>query len=419
MEHSLQWHCKKFDDLTPFELYDLLRLRSQVFVVEQQAIYLDPDGRDQQAYHLLLIDDSGALVACCRLLPPGVLYPEAVIGRVVIDPAWRGRGLAHDLMRQAVPLCLDLFSVSQIHISAQKHLQGFYAQHGFKPFTDDYLEDGIPHVGMLYDHMTSTLIEPAGPVACQVLYFGHSAWLVTTPSRCLLFDYGDRPTRHTEGSLADGIFNPDELPDLPLYVFASHRHADHYSARLHSMMAKRDKTWFILGLDEQPSSSGAEVAPVGTWLAWPHAEFQIDDLMIHCSGSTDSGVSFLVFMPEGTIYHGGDLALWDNTVFYNRVFREETDWLAERCEAAARQPDLAFLPVSTSDGYQEDALLTGLWYFIDKISPRNVLPMHGHGYESLYQTFADMAGSMEKSAVTVFQKRGDGATFDLIPPTAH
>ena len=94
MEQSLRWLCKQFNELTPSELYDLLRLRSQVFVVEQSAIYLDLDGRDQSAYHLLLVDGHDALVACCRLLPPGVLYPEAAIGRVVIDPAWRGRGLA-------------------------------------------------------------------------------------------------------------------------------------------------------------------------------------------------------------------------------------------------------------------------------------------------------------------------------------
>lgn len=414
MDESMQWQVKPFGELTPDELYDLLRLRSQVFVVEQQAAYLDPDGRDRQAHHLMLRDSSGELVGCCRLLPPGILYPEAVIGRVVIDPAWRGRGLAHDLMQQAVPLCLALFGVSQIHISAQKHLEGFYARHGFKPVTGEYLEDGIPHIGMLYDAASVASPEPAGPTPCRVRYFGHSAWLVTTPRRCLLLDYGDRPVRAVTGSMADGIFNLDELPDLPLYVFASHRHGDHYSARLHSMVARRARTQFILGLDEQPSCSDSEAAPVGTSLAWPHAEFALDDMLIHCSGSTDSGVSFLIEMPEGTLYHGGDLALWDNTVFYNRVFREETDWLAARCLAAGRVPDLAFLPVSTSDGYQEEALLQGLWYFIDKIAPYHVLPMHGHGYESLYRTFAGLALDRGYPEVTVLEKRGEEVLFELI-----
>jgi ElaA protein len=413
MEQSLLWYCKKFNELSPDELYALLKLRSQVFVVEQQAIYLDLDDRDQHGFHLMLKNSTGLLIACSRLLPPGILYPEAVIGRVVIDPAWRGRGLAHELMQQAVSRCFELFNTRQIHISAQKHLQNFYARHGFKSITDDYLEDGIPHVGMLLDTADPDAKQLTGPVNCHVRYLGHSAWLVITPARCLLFDYGDRPTRQQSGNLADGIFNLDELPAVPLYVFVSHRHSDHYSAQLHSKVAKRPQTSFVLGLDEQPSSSDSETAPAGTWLAWPRAEIQIDDLMIHCSGSTDSGVSFLIEMPEGTLYHGGDLALWDNTAFYNRVFREETDWLADRCIVTGKQPDIAFLPVSTSDGYQEEPLLAGLWYFLEKIEPRHILPMHGHGYEDLYQSFAELATAKGFNQVTVLQKRGEATNFVL------
>ena len=268
---------------------------------------------------------------------------------------------------------------------------------------------------MIYGHQANTSdTTTAGPVRAQVRYLGHSAWLVTTPSRCLLFDYGDRPTRHTTGNLADGIFNVDQLPDLPLYAFASHRHGDHYSANLHSQLARRPNTCFILGLDEQPSCSDTEATPNGTWLAWPHAEITLDDMLIHCSGSTDSGVSFLIESPEGMIYHGGDLALWDNTTFFHRVYREEVDWLARY--TAGRRPDLAFLPVSTSDGYQEEALLQGVWYLMEKMAPRLVMPMHGHGYEPLYATFAELAAAKSYNNIIVPQKRGAEYEIDLQRP---
>jgi ElaA protein len=150
------WITKAYAELGLDELYDLLQLRNRVFVVEQQAAYLDCDGKDKKAHHLLLLGDLGEVIAYARLLPPGVSYLEAAIGRVVVDPAWRGRGLAHDLMRLAIPQCLALFGVDRIRISAQKHLQGFYGQHGFRPFGADYLEDGIPHVAMLYEKAGQT-----------------------------------------------------------------------------------------------------------------------------------------------------------------------------------------------------------------------------------------------------------------------
>jgi ElaA protein len=405
MALKMDWQCKTFADLSPFELYDLLQLRSKVFVVEQDTVYLDCDGKDKQAHHLLLKDESGSVIAFARLLPPGVSYPEAVIGRVVVDPAWRGRGLAHELMRQAIPRCLALYSVSCIRISAQKHLAAFYAQHGFRPVTDDYLEDNIPHVGMLFEQ--STTDESTGETKMTVYYFGHSAWLIQTSRRNLLFDYGAQPLRMRDGHLANGVFNIGDLTDLPLYVFASHRHGDHYAAQLHSELTRRSNTAFIQGLDEQPSSSTVKAAPTGTWLAWPHSELQLDDLLIRSSGSTDSGVSFLVEMPEGVIYHGGDLAIWDDTTFFNRVYREEIDYLAKRLSATNKVPDLAFLPVSTSDGYQEEALLKGLWYALERLAPRTVFPMHAHGFESLYQTFADLAAVRGFPNVLAPAKPGD------------
>lgn len=145
-----RWALAPFAALSVDALYDLLRLRSEVFVVEQACPYLDPDGKDRHpdAHHLRGIDDAGALLAYCRLLPPGLAFPVPSIGRVVVAPAARGRGLAHALMREALGRCAGLWPGSALMLGAQQHLAGFYAGHGFAVASDMYLEDGIPHVDM-------------------------------------------------------------------------------------------------------------------------------------------------------------------------------------------------------------------------------------------------------------------------------
>ncbi|MGI6334819.1 MAG: GNAT family N-acetyltransferase [Saccharofermentanales bacterium] len=405
MQDEIISQCRPFSALSNEDLYELLRLRSQVFVVEQNINYQDLDGQDTAAHHLLLKTPENVVIAYCRLLPPGTACRETKIGRVVVDRTWRGRGIARKLMQQALSWCRALYPGVEIRISAQKHLKGFYAQYGFQVCTGDYLEEGILHVGM---------IRPADDpsagygIRLRIRYLGHSAYLVTTPKRCLLFDYGSHPDRPAAGSLSSGIFNTDELPDLPLYCFASHQHRDHYSPELHRAMAKRPGTNFILGLDEEPDCAATELSSGRTTFAWPHRIFQLDDLTICCSGSTDSGVSFMVRAPEAVIYHGGDLAVWDDQEFYQRVYREEIDWLLQ----AGWLPDLAMLPVSTSDGYQEEPLLSGLWFCLKKMKPAVILPMHGAGYEHLYRRFADLAGNYSQGEIFVPTVAGDLFFFD-------
>ncbi len=241
-------------------------------------------------------------------------------------------------------------------------------------------------------------------------YLDHSAWLVETKNRLLLFDYGDLPHRPAGGHLENGVLDLLQLPALPLYAFASHRHADHYSAFLHKQLGRREDTCFFLGLDHQPSKAEAKACPPGTWLCWPHSKLLVDDLTLYFTGSTDSGVSVLIDSPEGVFYHGGDLALWDDTAYYRETYRREIDLLGEWLSQIGRAPDLAFLPVSTSDGYQEDALLGGLWYVLDKMHPRVILPMHAHGYEDLYQNFARLAQAFGWTNILVPQKPGDRFT---------
>ncbi|MEO6488896.1 MAG: GNAT family N-acetyltransferase [Ferruginibacter sp.] len=145
---KLNWKFKKFEKLKPQELYDILNLRNKVFVVEQNCVYLDTDNKDQGSYHLCGWDDE-ILVAYARIIPPGIAFPEASIGRVVTDPSYRKNGLGKELMDVAIEKTLGQFTVSTIKIGAQTYLLNFYTSLGFTQSGPGYLEDGIPHVEMV------------------------------------------------------------------------------------------------------------------------------------------------------------------------------------------------------------------------------------------------------------------------------
>ncbi|MCZ8390696.1 GNAT family N-acetyltransferase [Achromobacter xylosoxidans] len=136
--------------MTLAELYAVLRLRSEVFVVEQNCVFLDLDGKDLlgQTEHLMAWEN-GELLAYCRLLEPALNEGQAVIGRVITAPAARGTGLGHELMRRAKDEVARLWPGTPVYLGAQARLKGYYGGHGFVPVTDEYIEDGIPHVGML------------------------------------------------------------------------------------------------------------------------------------------------------------------------------------------------------------------------------------------------------------------------------
>ena len=145
--NELKWEYKKFDELSPRELYGILKLRSEVFVVEQNCVYLDPDGKDQESFHLggWIGND---LVAYARILPPGLAFDEASIGRVVTNPRFRKTGSGRILMEKAIEHTLSEFNVSEIMIGAQLYLLSFYTSLGFLQCGPEYIEDGIPHIEM-------------------------------------------------------------------------------------------------------------------------------------------------------------------------------------------------------------------------------------------------------------------------------
>lgn len=143
----MEYKIKPFQDLTVKELYAILQLRSEVFVVEQNCAYQDLDGIDQDALHLMGVTDSG-LISYARLLKPGTSYNEAAIGRVVVSPDQRGNGHARALIFKAIEECCREFHTHIIIISAQQYLESFYASLGFVTESDVYLEDNIPHIKM-------------------------------------------------------------------------------------------------------------------------------------------------------------------------------------------------------------------------------------------------------------------------------
>ncbi len=221
----------------------------------------------------------------------------------------------------------------------------------------------------------------------RIWYLGHSAWLAETAGYRLLFDYGRLPLRPADGTLDQGVFNLSAYQDRPLYIFSSHQHADHFDIDLMRQAALYPGTTMILG------RTGRMPAPIkdlaGTHLAEPRGTMQLPLFSIWASRSTDSGVSFLAAGPDRVYYHGGDLAVWDDTNAYRKDFRRETDWLADKLTAAGRPLDIAFIPVSTSDGYQETALLDGVVYMAERLRPKHIFPMHAHGFEMLYRNFAE------------------------------
>ncbi|ANI57102.1 MULTISPECIES: GNAT family N-acetyltransferase [Pseudomonas] len=146
---TIEWVCKHHSDLGLEQLYAILKLRSEVFVVEQRCAYLDPDGQDLDGdtCHLMGWDDD-QLVAYLRLLDPESQGGDVVIGRVLTAPAGRGKGLGHEMMEQALKQAQKRWPEVPIYLSAQAHLQGYYGRYGFVVAGEEYLEDDIPHIGM-------------------------------------------------------------------------------------------------------------------------------------------------------------------------------------------------------------------------------------------------------------------------------
>lgn len=145
---NMDWICKAFDQLTPFELYDIIKLRNEVFVVEQNCVFQDADDKDQKCFHLMGKVGKD-LAAYARLVPKGVSYNKTSIGRIVTSPAFRSKGAGRALVNAAIEQCKVLFGEQDLKIGAQLYLKSFYRSFGFQQTSNVYDEDGIPHIEMV------------------------------------------------------------------------------------------------------------------------------------------------------------------------------------------------------------------------------------------------------------------------------
>ncbi|WP_431157087.1 GNAT family N-acetyltransferase [Winogradskyella poriferorum] len=144
----LKTEVLSFEELNTQQLYDLLQLRSEVFVVEQDCVYQDIDGKDQKALHVLGYSNH-ELVAYTRIFKPGDYFNEASIGRVVVKASYRQHKYGYDIMNASIEAVIKNYKTSEIRISAQTYLKSFYNNLGFVEVGEEYLEDGIPHINML------------------------------------------------------------------------------------------------------------------------------------------------------------------------------------------------------------------------------------------------------------------------------
>lgn len=148
---KFEHQVKSFQELSLEEFHDIVALRIQIFIIEQNCPYQEVDGKDKLAHHLFFKNEMDEIIAVTRILPQGISYEEVAIGRVVVHEEYRGTGLGNQLMADSMNFVKDKYGEVPVRLSAQKHLENYYGNHGFKSTGKEYLEDGIPHVEMLYN----------------------------------------------------------------------------------------------------------------------------------------------------------------------------------------------------------------------------------------------------------------------------
>lgn len=145
----MNWKIKRFEELKLKEMYEILALRNEIFIVEQECPYQDCDGKDEKSYHLFA-EENGEIVAYSRIIEKGVSYDEISIGRVTVKKSYRGKGISREMLSKAIEFIEKDLKETEIKIQAQAYLLNFYKSFGFKEVSEEYLEDNIPHIDMVY-----------------------------------------------------------------------------------------------------------------------------------------------------------------------------------------------------------------------------------------------------------------------------
>ena len=151
----MYWLILPFHDLSLDQYHDVLALRIEIFVIEQNCPYQEVDGKDKKAFHVLGITENGEVQATARLLPAGVSYDEVSIGRVAVKESARGTGIGHELMNTCNDFIQSQWPGQPVRISAQTYLKKYYENHGYVFTGKSYLEDNIPHIEMLLKNENS------------------------------------------------------------------------------------------------------------------------------------------------------------------------------------------------------------------------------------------------------------------------
>lgn len=218
----------------------------------------------------------------------------------------------------------------------------------------------------------------------EIVYLGHSSWVVDMGEIFLVFDYFNRSE---EGDLSDGIINLSQIKDKNVIIFYSHTHHDHYSSKLHEESLEFDNVTTVVG--------GSTICE--------REKREIGGLIVYTANSTDSGVCFLIESGRATIFFAGDNADWGDGDPANDFYRDEIDYIA----SLNKKIDVAFIPVCTFSGMRPQALTDGAIYAIEKLNPSITFPMHANGREFLYKEFeSDLRKTGSSNTIFCMQQIG-------------